>query len=112
RGLRDDAPMTAEQIEELVGRLSGRLGYAREQAGRPPRSLRAHLKALAADPKHVGEVRARLLAGVKAPGVLDRVSALRIAAFPAEQVLLLDEKREYDIRRDEEAKLLGLPVWQ
>ncbi len=32
--------------------------------------------------------------------------------FPASQVILLDEKREYEVRRDETMKLLNLPVWQ
>lgn len=112
RPLRDDAPMTAEQIEELVGRLSGRLGYAREQAGRPPRSFRAALKARVENMPQLGDIRGRLLAGVKAESTLDKLSAFQIVAFPAEQVILLDEKREYELRRDEEAKLLALPVWQ
>jgi hypothetical protein len=112
RGVRDDAPMRAEEIEELVTRLSGRLGYAREQTGQPPRSFRAALKARTGDPKQIGDIRGRLLAGVKAEGVLDKLAALRIAAFPAEQVILIDQKREYEVRRDEEAKLLSLPPWQ
>jgi hypothetical protein len=112
RAIRDDAPMTGEQIEELVSRLSGRLGFAREQAGSPPRNFRAALKARTGDPKQVGDVRGRLLAAVKAQGVLDKLSAFRIAAFPAEQVILLDERREYEVRRDDELKLLSLPPWQ
>jgi hypothetical protein len=112
QALRDDAVMTGEQIEELVSRLSGRLGYAREQEGQPPRSFRAALKARTGDPKQIGDIRGRLLANVKAQGVLEKVSAFRVAAFPAEQVVLLNEKREYEIRRDEELKLLSLPVWQ
>ena len=32
--------------------------------------------------------------------------------FPPEQVILLDEKREYVVRRDDSTKLMGLPVWQ
>src|SRR5262249_33547173 len=41
RGLREDEPMTEAQLEAVVSRLSGAIGFARQQAGRPPRSLRA-----------------------------------------------------------------------
>src|SRR5262245_20363225 len=43
KALRADAPMTAAQLEEFVSRLSGGLGFAREQAGQEPQSLRAAL---------------------------------------------------------------------
>ncbi len=36
----------------------------------------------------------------------------RLLRFPAEQVILLDEKREYEVRRDDTMKLMNLPVWQ
>ena len=32
--------------------------------------------------------------------------------FPTEQVMLLDMFREYEVRRDEEMKLMNLPTWQ
>ncbi len=32
--------------------------------------------------------------------------------FPADQVILLDEKREYLVRRDDDMKIMALPVWQ
>jgi hypothetical protein len=32
--------------------------------------------------------------------------------FPAHQVILLDEKREYEVRRDDSMKLMNLPIWQ
>ena len=32
--------------------------------------------------------------------------------FPPLQVILLDEKRDYEIQRDERIKLLSLPLWQ
>ena len=44
KALRDDVMTTAE-IEELVAPLSGRVGFAREQAGLPPRNVRADLSA-------------------------------------------------------------------
>jgi hypothetical protein len=36
----------------------------------------------------------------------------RIEKFSPLQVILLDEKRKYEIRRDENMKLLGLASWQ
>ena len=36
----------------------------------------------------------------------------RLARFPAEQIILLDERREYEVRRDDLMKLMHLPVWQ
>jgi hypothetical protein len=112
RGLRDDAVMSPEEVEELVGRLSGRLGFAREQAGRPPRNLRAALKARTGDANTLGDLRRRMLAETKASGTLDKVAAFRVAAYSPEQVVLLEEKRQYEIRRDEELKLLSVPPWR
>ena len=36
----------------------------------------------------------------------------RLRRFPADQLILLDEKREYDVRRDDIIKLMNLPAWQ
>jgi hypothetical protein len=36
----------------------------------------------------------------------------RLKNFPAAQLVLLDEKREYETLRDEDAKLMNLPTWQ
>ena len=36
----------------------------------------------------------------------------RIRRFPADQVILLDEKRELEVRFDEVMKSINLPVWQ
>lgn len=112
RSLRDDTIMTDEQIEELVAQLSGRVGFAREQAGLPPQNFRAALKALVADKERVASARARLLNGVQANGVLEKISALQIVGFSPTQVILLDEKRGYGERRDDEVKLLALAPWQ
>jgi hypothetical protein len=104
RLLRDDVPMTEEQLEEFVGRLSGAMGFAREQAGAAPRSLRVGLAARLQDADGVGAASRRL---VEAGCAEDRVRK-----FPAAQVILLDEKRDYQVRRDEGLKLLALVPWQ
>jgi hypothetical protein len=104
RPLRDDAPMTTAEIEHLVSRLSGVMGARRLQTGQSPRSLRATLEARAKDADRVRAARKRLVeAGCKAGLVKD---------LSPEQVILLDEKRDYEQRRDEGMRLLALAPWQ
>lgn len=104
RPLRDDAPMTDADLEEFVAHLSGVLGYARQQAGLPPRNLRAELRARTNDPERVRAARLRLIDAGCAESLVQK--------FPPTQVILLDEKRTYDVRRDERMKLLALPLWR
>ncbi|HEY7423464.1 MAG TPA: hypothetical protein VH682_04410 [Gemmataceae bacterium] len=129
RPLRDDAVMTAEELEKVVSRLSGVMGFTREQAGQTPRGLRADLKARVADQQKIRAIRDRMFEprraalirrnrGEETPRVyLDRLFDLSyekdlIQRFSPLQVILLDEKREYEIRRDEAMKLLALAPWQ
>jgi hypothetical protein len=129
RLLRDDAPMTEAEVEKRVSRLSGMMGFAREQAGRPPRSvLRAGLKARAQDPEKVRAGRRRLVEAASAEkpmgtfpptkadwfvGFSERLRAeALVEKLPPAQVILLDAKREYELRRDEAMKLLALAPWQ
>jgi len=129
RPLREDAVMTEEELEKLVSRLSGVMGFDREQAGRTPRGLRAGLAARVKDAEKVHAIRKRLLAEYRAVLVgqtsekettraffarLLKMSSAkdRIEKFPPLQVVLLDEKKEYEIRRDERMKLLALAPWQ
>jgi hypothetical protein len=104
RLLREDAPMTEADVETIVGRLSGVVSFTREQAGRAPRSLRTGLRARGNDPARVCAARSRL---VEAGCAEDRVKEL-----PPLQVILLDEKRAFEIQRDERLKLLAVPLWQ
>jgi hypothetical protein len=102
--LRDDMPMTESQMEQLVIRLSGVMGFGREQAGHAPQSVRVQLRAKAGDPERRRAARQRLIeAGYGAD---------LVATFPPSQVILLDERRDYEIQRDERIKLLALPLWQ
>ena len=104
RPLRDDAPMTEAELEAFVSRLSGLISFAREQAGQPPRSLRARLQARVKDPERVAR-------RPPPPGRGGFATEL-VKTFPPLQVILLDEKRDYEIQRDERIKLLALPLWQ
>jgi hypothetical protein len=104
RSLRGDAPMSDAEIETFVSRLFGVMSFAREQSGRAPRSLRARLQARVKDEGRVGATRRRLIEAGFARDLVQKM--------PAAQVVLLDERREYEIRRDERIKLLALPIWE
>jgi hypothetical protein len=104
RGLKDDAAMTGAELDGLVGRLSGKIGLAREQAGRPPRGFRPRLDALVKDAGRVKDAKLRFV-------IEGRVEAVT-KNFPPTQVVLLEEKRAFDARCDDVFKLLNLPAWQ
>jgi hypothetical protein len=102
--LRDDAAMSDADLEEVVSRVSGRVGFAREQAGLPPRNVRAALAVRAKDADVVRAARQRIIdAGV---------GKVAVEGFSALQIILLDEKREFEARRDDELKLLGFKLWE
>jgi hypothetical protein len=104
RILRDDAVMTDDQLEKAVSRLSGAIGFIREQIGDVPGNLRTELAARAKDPDRVSAARNRLIEAGCAEGLVQK--------FPPTHVILLDEKREFEVRRDERMKLAGLAVWE
>ena len=129
RPLREDAVMTADELEKVVSHLSGVMGFGREQAGRVPHGLRADLAARVKDAEKVQAARKHLLASrrdalVSRPldketvsGSIDRLFEMSheielIEKFSPLQVILLDEKRQYEIGRDEQMKLLALAPWQ
>ncbi|MDY3559909.1 hypothetical protein R5W23_001095 [Gemmata sp. JC673] len=101
---RDDRAMTGAETDEIVGRLSGRAGYIRQRAGLPPHDLRTALTARAQDAGTVRAARARLIeAGA---------GQFAVGTFSDVQVVLLDDKREYEIARDDRLKQLGLKAWE
>jgi hypothetical protein len=102
--IRSDEALTDAELEQVVSRISGRAGYAREQAGKPPRNIRAELAARAKNAPAVRTAAARLIAAGR-----DKKS---LAGLPALQVILLDEKLAFESRRDDELKLLGLKPWE
>lgn len=102
RGLDDSEPMSADQIKKLIAHLDKLVALG----GQPskPSHVRGWLGPRSKDDKLVSAARARL-AEVGLPQE-------RLLRFPADQVILLDEKREYEVRRDEQMKLMNLPAWQ
>lgn len=104
RALRDDAPMTESEMEKFLSHLSGVMGFAREQAGLEPRGVRARLRARVGDPERVRAARQRLIEAGYSPDL--------VKSYPPTQAILLDEKRDYEIQRDERIKLLSVTLWQ
>lgn len=101
RELDDNAPMSADQLEKLITHID----KVREIGQKPKqKSTRAWLNKRNKDEKLLRDARNRLLEV--------GFSEERLARFPADQVLLLDEKRSYEVRRDEVVKLINLPTWQ
>jgi hypothetical protein len=108
RMLRDDAPMTESDVEQLVSRLAAMLSFHREQEGKAPRNIRGQLQgqlqALATDADRVRDTRRRLIDAGYAESLVRR--------FPPSHVILLGERDEFEVERDERTKLLSLPLWQ
>ncbi len=102
RDLDDRAPMNPERIAKLAAHLDELLGQ--EAAVTKAGGVRGWLAAKSKDQGYVTAARRRL--------VEIGMPEERLLRFPAEQVLLLDEKREYEIRRDDFRKTLSLPTWQ
>jgi hypothetical protein len=99
RELDDTAPMTPEQIQKLVAHIDKIRDF---EEGRPRKTTRAWVIERARDEKYLAAARRRL--------VEHGLPEERVGRFPAEQVVLLDEVREYQVRRDEEMKLANLPT--
>jgi hypothetical protein len=104
RVLRDDAPMTEAELEKFVSHFCSVMNFSREQAGRSLRSPRPRLQARATDTERVRAARRRLVEA----GCTETL----VNQFPPLQVILLDDKRAYEIERDERMKFLSLPLWQ
>jgi hypothetical protein len=104
RLLHDDTPMTESELAAFVSHWSGMMGFAREQAGQPPLNMRRRLEQRVRDPERVRAARQHLVDAGYAPDL--------VKSFGGTQVILVDEKRDYEIERDERVKLLAVPLWQ
>ena len=101
--LDEKAPMTADQIKSFIAKWDILLGDGKPL--KPGESVvRPWLDARTADESKVGAARHRL-----AEHGLPREQLLR---FPADQVILVDQKHEYDARFDDLMKTMKLPAWQ
>jgi hypothetical protein len=91
------APMSAEQL----GRLTA---YLDRLLLKPGNWVRNWLDARTKDQTNVSAARRRL--------VDHGLAEERLPRFPVDQVILLDEKREFEVRRDDLMKTMALPSWQ
>jgi hypothetical protein len=98
-GLDPETPMSEAQLRKLVARVvkdMDSVGGIRDVAG--------WLDKRARDDAHVRAARGRLAeAGV---------GGKALAEFPPLQVVLLDEKLAFEVRRDEVSKWMTLPHWE
>jgi hypothetical protein len=95
-------PMSQEQIHAFMVHFSELLGAV--PSGKVSQRLQNQLDTKAIDEASVRDARQRLVAS----GLPEE----RVKTFPPPQVVLLDEKREFEIRRDELYKVFTLPHWQ
>jgi len=100
RNLDENAPMTVDQLKRFSEPLEVLL------ANEPPaqRTARAWLDARTKDKAKLAAARRRL--------VEFGLPEERLLRFPADQVILLDEKRELEVRFDELVKTMSFPTWQ
>jgi hypothetical protein len=103
RGLDDTSPMGADQVKRFVAHCDELLGDGKPVKPGEGR-MSAWLAARTKDETRVIAARHRL--GEHG------ISRERLLRFPAEQVILLDEKREYDVRFEDIMKTTTLPAWQ
>jgi hypothetical protein len=102
RDLDDASPMSAEQIKKFIVDKDALLGD-----GKPVKEgqgMQGWLAARARDEAVVRAARGRLIEH----GLPEE----RLRCFPASQVILLDEKREFQVRYDDLMKAVTFPAWQ
>jgi hypothetical protein len=104
RDLDDSAPMSPDQFKKFIAHIEPLIGVNEEKVVKPSGGVRAWLDARNKDEGLVSAARRRLVE----VGLPEE----RVARFPADQVLLLDEKRAYEVRRDDLMKLMNVPTWQ
>jgi hypothetical protein len=107
RDLNDSAAMSVEQIKEFIAHMDkmlvDKMLVIGEETPTKP-GVRAWLDARTKDDAVVGAARQRL--------VELGLSEERLMRFPADQVLLLDEKRELEERFDDIVKTINVSFWQ
>ncbi len=102
RDLDVSAPMSADRLTRLVASMDKLI--ERNVTKELDRSSRAWLDGRTKDEGMVAAARHRLVEG--------GLSEALVRLFPADQVILLDEKRKLELRFDDHIKLTSLPMWQ
>ncbi|HVL13523.1 MAG TPA: hypothetical protein VM529_13230 [Gemmata sp.] len=101
RDLDDAKPMTREAIRKLMKHIDLIRGF---ESDRLKDKTRAYVEKRSRDERYVAEAHKRL--------VEYGLPEARLATFPAEQIVLLDERVEYEVQRDEAMKFMKLPTWE
>ena len=99
RDLDDAKPMTAAQLKALIAHID-----RFREIGRGERKTVEWLRERAKDEKNLAAARAKLAE--------QGLPADRLETFSPYQVLLLEARFDYEVRRDEEMKLTYLPTWE
>jgi hypothetical protein len=102
RDLDERVPMTKSQLEKFVTNAEKLLELTDQKPGKT--GVKAWVNAHTKDAAMVSAARGRL--------VEFGLAEDRLSTFPADQVILIDEKRELETRFDEDAKTRGFPFWQ
>jgi hypothetical protein len=100
--LSDTTPMSEDKLKKITTLLDNVLTM--EKSVKPGDGARGYLDERTKDEGKLNAARRRLVEA----GLVEE----RLMRFPPDQVILLDEKREYEERRDELMKLINLPPWQ
>ncbi len=98
-GLDDQKPMTTAQLKAAIKMINGLTGD-----GPNDRRGQERLSGLAQDDAYMAGARKRLTE--------TGIPADRLATFSNYQVILLNERIEFEIQRDELMKLSPLPTWE
>ncbi|HEV3417668.1 MAG TPA: hypothetical protein VG056_12665, partial [Pirellulales bacterium] len=101
--LDEAAPMTDAQLQTATKRLIALFG-GNPNLEKERKDFQIRLKAFSEDRSRVDAARKRLIEA----GIVSE----RVKQFEPTQVILLDEKRAYEICRDDLLKLTALPYWQ
>jgi hypothetical protein len=96
-------PMSEADLKKALTRVKEMLRYVDGPGGVKGDPI-SWVEARAKDEGHVNVARKRLIAS----GLAEE----RVKTYPALQVVLLDEKREFELRRDEGMKWMMLPYWE
>jgi hypothetical protein len=102
RELNERAPMSGDQIARFVDHVDGIISL--DETAKVKRRARAWLDEKCKDESIVSAARGRLVESGLTESLVKR--------FPPEQVMLLDERRSYEVRRDDLMKIIGLPMWE
>ena len=93
------APISEAKLEKVVASIEEVVKLQEKK-----KDVRAWVDGRAKDGNYVTIARKRL--------VESGLDEKTVQQFPTLQVILLDEKREFEVRRDEQMKWLSLPYWK